>query len=139
MPEWPASPACALRRSLACLLLLLALSPGLYGGCLLDTKDEITPGQRVVNLFSMKILVREGTTDVYLSNPKKTLELMIRGTYADQTEKMIEPITVEWSPVSGDAGQISINGQFTALKRGTSEIEARLGLVKDRIYLHVFD
>ena len=125
--------------NLARLVALALLTPCLYGGCVGSDNVVVATGQKVDKLIEIEILPREGTTDVYLSASKKTLELLIRGTYSDQSQKMIDAETAEWSPISGAAGQISVRGQFTAVQRGTSEIEARLGLVKDRIYLRVFD
>lgn len=126
----------------AALLLSLALAgagwfalPGCEGG----HSDQITAGLAVTDLRLLDILPREGTTDVSLSAAKKTLELLLRGTYADGSQRMIDAIRAEWTPVEGTAGYISIRGLFTAAERGTIEVEARLGLVKDRITLRVLD
>lgn len=129
-------PAFAARCAPGALSLLLAAA---LCGCTGGHSDEVSPGVTIDGLFSFDILVREGTTDVYLAQAKKTLELLVRGTFRDGSQKMIDPIQAEWTPTPGAAGEVSIRGLFTATRRGTAEIEARIGLLKDRITLTVYD
>ncbi len=111
----------------------------LVSGCAGGHSDEVSPGLAVPDLHALEILPREGTTEVSLAAAVKTLELLLRGTYADGSQKMIDAIQAEWTPTEGTAGFISIHGLFTAAHKGTIEIEARLGRIKDRIVLTVRD
>lgn len=125
------------RAALALPVLLLVA--GALAGCAGGHSDEVSPGVPIDGLFALAILPREGTTTVSLAASNKTLELLLRGTYRDGSERMIEPILAEWTPLPGSAGEISIRGIFTATRRGTAEIEARIGLLKSRLPLTVTD
>ena len=120
------------KSSLFLIILILLIS----FGCSENT-PTFKAGETIDKLYSIKIIPYENRKTISISSTEKSLELMIKGTYSDGTEKMIDQTLADWSSKDGDSGVISIRGIFTATKKGKITIVAKIGLVKDEIEIEV--
>jgi hypothetical protein len=123
------------KKTILWLVLLIFLPVFALLGCN-DTKGLVPAGVAVTDLFGLEIIPDENRTTISLTGVK-TVQLMLRGTYRDGSQEMLETTLAEWLPKEGDAGVISIRGLFTGQKVGTIKIEAQIGLLKAEVVLTV--